>query len=213
MINISAEDGTLFVLLATRSALTYIGFAFLIFSPLLFWTMFQPTKLYDIVADSDEFGYVLNEFHSCFKTDHSILHIYMIMSIVAQPFFCLLYSWLTVRRFSCFEAINIFRCYCFRVGTFVLLLVWFVYEEGLFNEEGKLQWMVMKSMYMWIFAGLLYIFVIISPSLMFVLYPILRRCLNELNMNSHVIVSGQVGTIFVATADGESDISSIRTED
>ena len=180
MINLNSEGSEIPSYLTNQPAISHIITALFISSPALFWISCRPTRVYDIVTEVDEFGYSLNEIHSCFDSTDSSLRVFLMLHVVIQYIMMAAYSWVTKRHSSLNEVVDINRCYFFRLGTLATSVVFFFYKEGLLGENGKLQWLVDQSGMARGIGFILACVCVISPPSIFILCPILKRCFAEL---------------------------------
>ena len=190
-------------LFRNRPAFFQFFFALSISFPSLLWTIWRPTKLYDEVIEIDEFGFPLSEVHTCFESGDTFYRMYLILSVAAQFALMTVYSWVTARYSFYYEAVNISRCYSFRIGIFVLSQILFVYKEGLLGENGKVQWLVVNSTYTSILSFIFFAIFAVLPPIIFCLYPILKRALDEL--------ASEPINVVIETSRAMKPLSSINT--
>ena len=174
--------------LAKRPITSHVGTALFILCPSLIWILCTPARVYDVVVEVDEYGYILSEIHSCFKTGGSSNRFFVMLFVTVQYLVMAVYSWFTVRQSSYYEALNINRCYFFRLGIFMLSTVMSVYYEGLLGENGKVELMLMmQSTFTEVVGFILISGCVILPPLIFALCPILKKCFTELALKNMIV--------------------------
>ena len=166
---------------AKRPIISHVGTALVITSPLCFAIIRRPTRIYDIVTKVDEYGYPLSEQHSCFESGGSSFRFLVFVFLTVQLVGMSAYSWVTARHSLYYEALSINRTYLFRLGILTFTVIMFSVKQGFLEGNGKLQWISVESSYSEVIAFIVESACIVSPPLIFVLRPILKKCLSELS--------------------------------
>ena len=166
---------------AKRPIISHVGTALVITSPLFFAIIRRPTRIYDIVTKVDEYGYPLSEQHSCFESGGSSFRFLVFVFLTVQLVGMSAYSWVTARHSLYYEALSINRTYLFRLGILTFTVIMFSVKQGFLEGNGKLQWISVESSYSEVMAFIVESACIVSPPLIFVLRPILKKCLSELS--------------------------------
>ena len=174
--------------IAKRPIISHVGTALVITSPLCFAIIRRPTRIYDIVTKVDEYGYPLSEQHSCFESGGSSFRFLTFIFLTVQLVGMSAYSWVTARHSLYFEAVNINRSYLFRIGVLTFTAIMFSVKQGFLEGNGKLQWNESKSSYSEVTAFIMESTCLVSPPLIFVLRPILKKCLSELSSRPASVV-------------------------
>ena len=142
--------------------------------------------------------------HSCFESGGSSIRSFAFVCVSVQWVGMSAYSWVTARHSLYFEAVNINRSYLFRIGVLTFTAIMFSAKQGFLEGNGKLQWNESKSSYSEVTAFIMESACFVSPPLIFVLRPILKKCLSELSSRPASVIRQNSDSVIAISSLGSS---------